>query len=368
MRKVLVISAFTVLGILYICGCQSAAMTSAKVYLQQKDYINAFEQLRVEIQQTPTNAEAYFLAGQVAAELDSIDLMVRFFAEAEKLDTTYIEDIAKWRESKSGEAFNKGMKAWNKKEDADKAIEWTKISLNIDPKNTGALKNLAFFYQQKSAKFAEDGKQDSMDYYEELRFETYKKAYEIDSKDDEVIWILAGLYTEQGNSDKALEITEPVLESSEEPKVYFAAADAYDAKDNKEKALQMLTRAEQLDPENAELLFDIGVRYFKMDNFNVAADYFVRAYEKEPDNIEALYNYSLALTRAGKFAEAEKPTIELVKKNPEKTEYWGQLSNVWVQMGKVDEGKKALDVFKALNAGNNEEAQKNAAEVGIDFP
>ncbi|MCD6532312.1 hypothetical protein J7K99_07705, partial [bacterium] len=63
MRK----SIIAVLGVAFVLaafwGCQSPEMTSAKVYIQQKEYDQALIQLKKEIEKNPTNAEAYFLAG-----------------------------------------------------------------------------------------------------------------------------------------------------------------------------------------------------------------------------------------------------------------------------------------------------------------
>ncbi|RKZ34100.1 hypothetical protein DRQ33_02905, partial [bacterium] len=80
------------LAIISLCvifiGCQSPEMTSAKVYIQQKDYSSALVQLKKEMANNPTNAEAYFYAGQIYGELDSLDQMVKMFDKAEQLDST----------------------------------------------------------------------------------------------------------------------------------------------------------------------------------------------------------------------------------------------------------------------------------------
>ncbi len=340
-------------------------MTSAKVYIQQKEYDQALVFLKKEIENNPTNAEAYLLAGQIYGEMDSLEQMVEMFAKAEELDSSYRSEIEKWRKSKSAEAFNRGIKAWKKKKDLEDALRWTLFSLKIDSTNVNAWKNLAFLYQEKVKRFESSGVADSAKYYDEKRFEVYKKAHRIAPDDTEILWILAGLYTSRGKPDSAIALLSPLIGKTDEPKVYFALADAYDAKADTQKALEMLTKAEALDPQNVDLLFDIGVRYYRMHNFDRAATYFGKVVERDSTNADALYNLSLSLFNAGDYDGAEAAALRLVKLDPNDADSWEQLAVVWAKSGKTRDAKTAMDVSKALRDGAKEEAQKLMEKLGI---
>ncbi len=350
---------------LIIVGCQSPEMTSAKVYIQQKDYPAALEQLKREIEKNPSNAEAYFIAGKIYGEMDSLEQMVSMFEKAEELDSSYSSEIEKWRKSKSAQALNKGIKLYKKKNDLEGAIKWTLTAAEINPSNVKALKNLAFLYQEKSNRAAEEGQTDSVAYYDELRLGVYEKAHQFDPKDEEVVWILAGLYVRNGKPDDALKIIEPLVDSTKEPRVLFAAADAYDAKADTQKALEMLKRAEAIDPENTGLLFDIGVRYYNMGDFLKAAEYFDKVLAKEPDNVDALYNKALALFYGNDLSSAEATTLELLKKDPKNPDVWDQLALVWAKAGKGKLSSKAEEVSKALQSGNVSKAAKISKSLNI---
>lgn len=356
------------IGAMFFWGCQSPEMTSAKVYIQQKEFPAALEQLKKEMKKNPTNAEAYFLAGQLYGEMDSLEQMVAVFAKAVELDSAkYSSDIKEWRASKSSKAFNKGIKLYKNKKDIEGALRWTVLATEIDPSNINAWKNLAFLYQEKAKNMRDSDVADSAKYYDDLRFQTYRKLSDIAPDDDEVLWILAGLFTERGMADSAIAILKPRLSDTREPKIFFAAADAYDAQNDTKNALLMLTKAESIDPENAGLLFDIGVRYYNMKNFEKAAQYFDKVIAKKPDNIDALYNKALALFYAEKYEEAEKATVELVQKDSKNPDAWDQLALIWASMKKGTNATTAEKIGKALKAGNMEQAKKLAEKVGINI-
>ena len=44
--------------------CASSEMTSAKLYIQRKEYDNAKKQLEKEVEKNPKNEEAYYLLGK----------------------------------------------------------------------------------------------------------------------------------------------------------------------------------------------------------------------------------------------------------------------------------------------------------------
>ena len=365
MRKAFVAIGLGVVMFVFFWGCQSAEMTSAKVYIQQKEYDQALVQLKKEMQKNPNNAEAYFLAGQLYGEMDSLDKMVEMFNKAEQLDTSYHKEIVKWRRGKSAEAFNKGVKAWKKKKDLEEALKWTYTAIKIDSTNVNAYKNLGFLYQQKQMKFEQEGNKDSAQYYIDRRIEIYRKAHKMDPSDEDLAAILAALYTAENMPDSAVAVLEPYIGKARDPKVYSAAADAYDALGKTDKALEMLKHMEKLEPDDPGVLFDIGVRYYNMEKYDEAAKYFDKVLSLRPDDVNALNNKGLALFNAGKLDEAEKIFIELVKKKPDNSDYWGALAVTWAKMEKGKKATTAFEIQKALEAGDKDKAKKLIKKLNL---
>ena len=354
-KLILALTIIVVLAGFY--GCQSPEMTSAKVYLQQKDFPAALQQLKLEIKKNPTNAEAYFLAGQIYGDMDSLEQMIAMFKKAEELDTSYKEEIRKWRMGKSAESLKKGIKAYKKK-DLDNAINWTILAIKVDDKNIDAWKNLGFLYQEKMVVLSDKGLEDSVKYYSEKRLEAYKHAYELNPKDEENARIYGGFLLEKGLADSALKVIKPFLTESKSAELNLLAADIYRHKNDTSKSLEHLKRATQLQPDNPKILFDIGVIYYNLENFDEAMKYFKKVLELQPDNLDAKMNYILCLFYAKKYQDAERELINLLEKQRDNKDAWEILSITWGAQKKTKKAKIADQIFKALSAGEKEKADE----------
>ncbi|MBP9582977.1 MAG: hypothetical protein KBE38_12525, partial [Ignavibacterium sp.] len=69
--------AFLMLSMLFVgYQCGSTEITSAKLYIQQKNYDKALEVLQKEITKNPKSDEGYQLLGYVYGELGNFDSMI----------------------------------------------------------------------------------------------------------------------------------------------------------------------------------------------------------------------------------------------------------------------------------------------------
>jgi lipoprotein NlpI len=126
-------------------GCQSPALTGAKVYIQQQDWDNAREQLEIAVQQEPGNAEAHYLLGRAYGEQGDYEAMVRAFQTSLEISERWKADIESVRDEKWVVVFNRGVQA-GREENFQKAAEEFEIATIIDPENPDAFNNLGFAY------------------------------------------------------------------------------------------------------------------------------------------------------------------------------------------------------------------------------
>ncbi len=350
-----ILAVIVLLMSIFFVGCKSSEMTSAKVYINQKDYPAALKQLNIEIEKRPDNVEAYFLAGQLYAELDSLDRMVEMFDRAVEIDTTYAEEINKWRQAKSGEALKKGINAYKKKKNLDKAIKWTNISINILPEYIDAWKNLGFLYQEKLSKFISSNIVDSIDYYKQKRLEAYARASELDKDDEDLTRIYAGILLENEMPDSTLAILKPILAETKNVQILLIAANAHIVKEKSEEALEMMIKAESIEPDNTSLLFSIGVINYQLSKFDQASTYFKKVIDLEPSNTDALRNYVLSLVSSGKQEEAEPYLIKILKQDKYNKEAWEIIAIIWTAKD-PKKGQTAENVRQALISGDTDQA------------
>jgi tetratricopeptide (TPR) repeat protein len=138
--------------------CSSAELTSAKLYMQRKDYQNAEAQLKKEVEKNPKSEEGYYLLGQVRSELKDYKGMKDAFVSAMKVGQTHKKDIDNYLLSTWGRLFNQGVDEINKAQDAagfDKAIATFQTASYIMPDSLTNQRNIGLAYYRK-AQFDKD--------------------------------------------------------------------------------------------------------------------------------------------------------------------------------------------------------------------
>ncbi|MCD6097842.1 tetratricopeptide repeat protein [bacterium] len=336
---------------LLMLACQSKEMTSAKVYIQEHNFDAALEQLKIEIENNPANAEAHFLLGQIYAEKDSFELMLIEFNKAAELDSSLIPKIEKWKDSKYSDAINKGI-SYGKKEEFEKAFEYTLIAEKIKPDGIEAHKNLAYFY----SKLGDD----------EKALEESEKAFALDTTDVQQGLILASEYLASGDTTharKAIDVLNKLTSTEpKNPTVHKFLARAYAALGeieltvkNMDEALEYTPNTDTLKPN---LAFEFGIIAFQIQRFDKGEEYFRIAKQLNPDMTEAHYNLAICLERQEKYSEAEPVLWELINKDITNHSAWQEFAITLQKNGKTDAAKVAYKLSQALEEKNTERAKK----------
>ncbi|MGE5316157.1 MAG: tetratricopeptide repeat protein [Acidobacteriota bacterium] len=133
--------------------CSSAELTSARLYIQRKDFQNAEAQLKKEVEKNPKSEEGYFLLGQVRYELKDYKGMKDAFENASKVGQAHKKEIDNLTLSAWGRLFNQGVEEINKAENAegfDKAIQTFTMASYLEPDSMINQRNLGLAFYRKS--------------------------------------------------------------------------------------------------------------------------------------------------------------------------------------------------------------------------
>lgn len=155
MRKIIVFGmlAVTAASLAFVgFQCSSAEMTSAKLYIQRKEYQNAEAQLQKEVAKNPKNEEAWVLLGKIRYELKNYKGMKDAFVEAEKAGVKFKKETDGITLKTWGDLFNQGVEELNKATDSasyDVAIETYKLAMYIMPDSVVNQQNLGLAYYRK---------------------------------------------------------------------------------------------------------------------------------------------------------------------------------------------------------------------------
>ncbi|MBN2543366.1 tetratricopeptide repeat protein [bacterium] len=321
-------------SLLFLVNCGSPYVEGAKVYIQQGDWPRALEQLKVEVESNPVNGEAYFLMGQVYAEMDSFKKMAVSFDKALKFEPGLEGEIWRWRESKWVKAFNRGVNAGQKGNFED-AIKWTNTAVFIDSTRADAWKNLGYFYgkleQNEDAKHA------------------YMKAFDIDPTDLEIGMVIVNNLLGEGENDKAMQILDKLEEANpEDVEVLVQKGVMYINDGELDKAAEVLEKAKGLSTKDRAVLFNLGMVYYRQEKYDKAVDNFKGVADlkgDEPDelHIDALLGWGGALYAQKKYEEAEPIFREIISIDENHSGAWEHLGTTLAKLDRTKEGNLAYN-------------------------
>ena len=289
--------------LLSILGCDSTDMTSAKVYLQQKNYDKAEEMLLLAVDKEPTNPEpAYLLAVEIYSRSKTWDKVALFLSKSEAAGSTFAEKIKQAREKYWIDNFNSGANGYNAlingtAKDAEKVFNSTikafETCIIVNSEKPEAYSTIAQVYL-----FKED--------YAKSR-EYMVLSVEKNPTDITSLVNLGNLYFRDEAYDDALTYLNRAMEvDPANLNAIKQIAFVYDAKGEKDQAAEAYLNAIKADPESTDLHYNLGVLYFQQEKWQDAADQFIVVTKLTPTEIDGLFNAGLAFGRMKNYTEAEK--------------------------------------------------------------
>jgi tetratricopeptide (TPR) repeat protein len=131
--------------------CASSEMTSAKLYIQRKEYDNAKTQLLKEVAKNPNNEEAYYLLGkEIQYVQGDFRGMKESFDKALAIAPTHKTEIALLRLSAWGKLYNQGVDEINRAIDTasylEKAIVTFSTAVIVLPESVFTHRTLGLAY------------------------------------------------------------------------------------------------------------------------------------------------------------------------------------------------------------------------------
>lgn len=353
--KITVFALFSLMLVLII-GCASEELTSAKLYIQQKDWDNAEIYLVKALAVEPENPEIPYLLGELiyGRKMEWVK-MNEMFDKALSLGADNVilqggkvgDYVAQSREKHWVTIYNKGISYFN---------EYRKSGEGED----------SLILQDAIAAF--------------------KTATEVNPQSGQSYGILANCLFASGDADGALEaVTIGAAKDPENFDLSMTAGKMFLAADDKESALIYYKRAVNIDPSNslatrqlaqtyydvgdkemslaiyegaiakeddnnlkADLYYNLGVLYMQLGDFQQAEDNFSLAYDYNPNDIDALRGIAQVFENAEKWSRAEYFYRKLIDIEPENPQHYRAMSRVLLRQGDTDRAHEYFDKSKKL--------------------
>jgi len=136
-------------------------------------------------------------------------------------------------------------------------------------------------------------------------------------------------------------------------------ADLELAKGNREQAFQYIEQSVEIDPDNLNKLYNMGVGFYEAENWEAAIEAFGKTAElmDDPDDqlwLDAMYNKAICEKSSEQWDDCLATVDSLLEINPESMDYHSLAGQVWMKKGDKD---KALVHFQKYD-----ELEKNQIE------
>jgi tetratricopeptide (TPR) repeat protein len=299
--KKLLIALLLATGMIYSgFQCSSTELTSAKLYIQQKNYEKALESLKKDVEKNPQSDEGYYLLGVVHGELGQYKEMINALNKSLAISDKQKENIVDlkkyhWQNLINAEGvvyFKNGINSKDPDSSKiyfDKSINAFETAVMIEPDSAITYDYLSRVYM--NVKRYDDAikpleilieKEHPLDAYRFLGDILYEKAGKQKAK-----------YQESKNVQDSLKAME-----------YY------------NQTIKVLEEGRKRYPDDGDILLTLSNAYIGADKIDVALGAFKAGIEQEPNNKYYKYNYGVLLLGANDFAGAEEQFSKAIEIDP----------------------------------------------------
>ncbi|MFH1194558.1 MAG: tetratricopeptide repeat protein [bacterium] len=349
--------------------CTTKEITSARLYINQKNYPKAKEVLQQEIEKNPKSIEGFYLLGFVNGEEGDLESMLTNFDKSLALGKDFAKSIDDSKKYHWANSFNNGVSYFNRANKAtdkdssaihlNKAIECFNFSIKCQPDSVDNYKNLAFAYL--SGGRYEDAiepleklkaKEGSPDSYVRLG-EIYQQMA-LDSKDS--------VKTEAYYKKAKDVLDEGMVKYPDSGEILVTLANTYLATNRAAEAETLIKKLVEKEPGNATFAYSYGVLLLQKEEYAEALKHLENANSIAPNSETTIYNLASGYINWGikirqadeekgvqsqeskdKFKNAIPYLEQYLQLKPGEAMIWEKLGQVYAQLG---ETQKSQDAFK----------------------
>jgi tetratricopeptide (TPR) repeat protein len=202
--------------------------------------------------------------------------------------------------------------------------------------------------------------------------EQFKAAQKIDPGSEEVVLNLARLYSEQGDTRRAIDVLNAIPEDDQTPRTEFALGNAYDQVKDTKKAIAAYRRSADLDPSNLDAERSLAQALLNDNNLDEALTVYQTIAADDPQDANALLRIAEIQRRQGNYDDS----LATLKKAKSLSQEPLQLSEISFNEALADEalGKhdEATQILQKLvdqtehSSGQYSDAEKNARAFFLD--
>lgn len=283
----------------------------ADIYTKQRDFNSAVSTYNAIIELDPDRASAYLELGNVYVNMRKWNEAIPALEKAVELNP---------QETRSYYFIGR---AYEEQKNFAKAVDAYKKFAESDPENPEDV-YLRLGLAQMEAE----------DYTGAIS--SLEKAVADNPQEDSIKYKLAEAYREAQQYENAEKTYKELAEANpDEARVYYnTIMQMYDKANMPDQAIAAAQDLVELDPDNADSVYNLGYMYVKEERFSEAVDIFKRAIELRPSFEYAYMNLGYSYSQLGQYGNAISAFQELAKLTPDDDNVWFNIAVNYMQQKK----------------------------------
>jgi tetratricopeptide (TPR) repeat protein len=179
--------------------------------------------------------------------------------------------------------------------------------------------------------------------------DTFKKAIELNPKNDNVYIKLGWFYLGQGKLSEAENLYKKAIElNPKNDNACIGLGWTYREQGKLSEAEDAFKKAIELNPKNDNAFAELGWTYREQGKLSEVEDAFKKVIELNPKNDNACIRLGWFYLGQGKLSEAENLYKKAIELNPKNNKAYGTLSVIYEEMGKSELAKEYAEKFNKL--------------------
>ncbi|GMR25184.1 MAG: hypothetical protein BMS9Abin39_0465 [Ignavibacteria bacterium] len=279
--------------------CSSSELTSARLYIQQKNYTKAIDVLHKDVQKNPKSDEGWYLMGFTYGEMGKMDSLLIGYDNSLAVSNKFEKEINDSKTFYWVNKFNTGVNLFqrgNKTSDADsskifydKSIDAFKTAAMLEPDSTDTYKNMAFVYMSSGRN--------------KEAIKPFKQLVQLKNELDGYRY-LGDIYYSLGIEKSSDYISSGDVEDSIKAQEYYT------------EAVNVLEEGVKIYPDDGDILKTLSASYIQIGKQDVALSSFKSLVDREPDNKIFRFNYGVLLLESNDYTGAEKQFLKALELDP----------------------------------------------------
>ena len=173
----------------------------------------------------------------------------------------------------------------------------------------------------------------------------YSQALTIDPNNEDALTGLAIVYSDVGDTRKAIEKLQAVTNKDPNPRTLAALASSYEQLHDYKSAAEVLRKAIELDPENSRIKHALAKNLLYSGSLNDALKYYKEISDDDPHDSDALLRMAEIFREKRDFAKAREFLDKAKAADPENLEVRYDEVNLLAVEGQTD---KAIETLKSV--------------------